>query len=232
VRARRGLATAALALAFASGAYAEPATGPSRYQARVVHVRDGDSLIVSDGARQRELRLAEIDAPERGQAWGKRATRALAALVNDRALRVELVELDRYGREVSRVLAGDVCVACALVREGHAWAFRRYLRDPAFLDWEREARAARRGLWSLPAHTFVPPWEWRDGVRVAEADEAALRSLLGAAPERAGARAACGAKRYCREMSSCAEARFYLAECGALRLDGDGDGTPCDELCR
>ncbi len=231
MRARLGLATAALALACASGAFAEHAPGPSRYQARVVHVRDGDSLIVSDGARQRELRLAEIDAPERGQAWGKRAARALAALVNGQVLRVEFVEIDRYGREVSRVFAGDVCVACALVREGHAWAFRKYLRDPEFLDWEREARSARRGLWSLPAHTFVPPWEWRDGARPAAADAADPRSPPSAAPSQAGG-AACGAKRHCREMSSCVEARFYLVECGVARLDGDGDGTPCDELCR
>ncbi|RMD59230.1 cold-shock protein [Candidatus Parcubacteria bacterium] len=36
----------------------------------------------------------------------------------------------------------------------------------------------------------------------------------------------CGAKRYCREMSSCVEAMFYLKQCGLRRLDGDGDGTP------
>jgi hypothetical protein len=34
------------------------------------------------------------------------------------------------------------------------------------------------------------------------------------------------------EMVSCAEARFYLKECGLARLDGDGDGVPCESLCR
>lgn len=42
----------------------------------------------------------------------------------------------------------------------------------------------------------------------------------------------CGSKRTCREMSSCAEAKFYLAQCGVSSLDGDGDGTPCEKLCR
>lgn len=32
-------------------------------------------------------------------------------------------------------------------------------------------------------------------------------------------------------MTSCAEARFYLNECGLSRLDGDQDGTPCEALC-
>ncbi|WP_408611813.1 excalibur calcium-binding domain-containing protein [Falsiroseomonas oryzae] len=36
----------------------------------------------------------------------------------------------------------------------------------------------------------------------------------------------CGAKRYCREMVNCAEAYFYLNQCGLRRLDGDSDGVP------
>ncbi|WP_371199592.1 excalibur calcium-binding domain-containing protein [Hyphomicrobium sp. MC1] len=42
----------------------------------------------------------------------------------------------------------------------------------------------------------------------------------------------CGTKRTCREMSSCEEARHYLRDCGLRRLDGDGDGVPCNSLCR
>jgi hypothetical protein len=41
----------------------------------------------------------------------------------------------------------------------------------------------------------------------------------------------CGSKRYCREMESCDEARFYLERCGLGRLDGDGDGVPCESIC-
>lgn len=42
----------------------------------------------------------------------------------------------------------------------------------------------------------------------------------------------CGAKRYCGEMKSCAEARFFLTHCGLTRLDGNNDGVPCEALCR
>jgi hypothetical protein len=41
----------------------------------------------------------------------------------------------------------------------------------------------------------------------------------------------CGAKRKCGEMVSCAEAKFYLLNCGLIRLDGDNDGIPCESLC-
>jgi hypothetical protein len=33
-------------------------------------------------------------------------------------------------------------------------------------------------------------------------------------------------------MTSCEEARHYLKDCGLKRLDGDGDGVPCNSLCR
>jgi hypothetical protein len=33
-------------------------------------------------------------------------------------------------------------------------------------------------------------------------------------------------------MTSCEEARFYLEQCGAKRLDRDHDGIPCETICR
>ena len=40
------------------------------------------------------------------------------------------------------------------------------------------------------------------------------------------------AKKYCRHMTSCAGATYYLNSCGRTRLDGDKDGVPCESLCR
>jgi deoxyribonuclease-1 len=42
----------------------------------------------------------------------------------------------------------------------------------------------------------------------------------------------CGTKRYCKEMSSCEEAQFYLKECGLKSLDRDKDSVPCEALCK
>lgn len=42
----------------------------------------------------------------------------------------------------------------------------------------------------------------------------------------------CKGKKSCREMSSCEEAKFYLNNCGVTKIDGDGDGVPCEKLCR
>ncbi|MGH8444164.1 MAG: excalibur calcium-binding domain-containing protein, partial [Solimonas sp.] len=42
----------------------------------------------------------------------------------------------------------------------------------------------------------------------------------------------CEGKTYCRQMGSCEEARFYLANCPGTKMDGDHDGIPCeDQFC-
>lgn len=38
----------------------------------------------------------------------------------------------------------------------------------------------------------------------------------------------CQGKVYCSEMTSCKEAKFYLRNCPGTKMDGDGDGVPCE----
>jgi len=62
---------------------------------------------------------------------------------------------------VGRVWVGRTDVNAEMVRQGAAWVYRRYSRDPALLVLEQEARDRRRGLWALPEAERVPPWDWR-----------------------------------------------------------------------
>jgi cold shock CspA family protein len=41
----------------------------------------------------------------------------------------------------------------------------------------------------------------------------------------------CNGKVHCSEMSSCAEARYYQNNCPGTKMDGDGDGIPCERQC-
>lgn len=42
----------------------------------------------------------------------------------------------------------------------------------------------------------------------------------------------CTGKQYCSQMASCAEARFYIQQCPNTKMDGDGDGHPCENMCQ
>ena len=81
------------------------------------------------------------------------------------------------------------------------------------------------GLWA--DSNAVAPWDWRRDVRVSSAVASEARSNN-------SDNATCGSKRYCGEMSSCEEAKYFLNSSGLSRLDGDGDGDgiPCESLCR
>jgi len=38
----------------------------------------------------------------------------------------------------------------------------------------------------------------------------------------------CDGRQYCSQMNSCDEAKYFLAHCPNPRMDGDGDGIPCE----
>jgi endonuclease YncB( thermonuclease family) len=195
---------------------------------RVVGISDGDTLILWVDRRERlGIRLAGIDAPELDQPYGLEARRALVSLARDRTARVEVVDRDDYGRLIGTMRIGGRNVSAALVEQGAAWVYRRYNHDPQLPVLEAQAQAARRGLWGLPAWQRVPPWEWRR-----QDSPSATRPSTRPQANRPVALFRCGAKRTCREMASCEEAKFYLTVCGLKRLDGDGNGIPCETLCR
>lgn len=164
-----GLMLSAGALAAVAMAVPVPLRASTRlapFRARVVRVSDGDSITVLQGTVQHRIRLADIDAPERGQPWGRQSQRMLAGLVAGTEVDIQPTDTDRWGRIVARVRTADgTDVSRAMVSGGGAWAFRRYLTDRSKLRLEAEARAAGRGLWALPEAERVPPWEWRDRSR-------------------------------------------------------------------
>lgn len=39
----------------------------------------------------------------------------------------------------------------------------------------------------------------------------------------------CDGRTYCSQMTSCAEAKFFLKNCPGVKLDGNNDGVPCEQ---
>jgi endonuclease YncB( thermonuclease family) len=140
---------------------AAQAVSAAEIAGHVVGIAIGDTLTVLNDARQQvRVRLAEIDTPESRQPYGSRAQQALSDLAFGKTVRVVVQDTDRYGRTVGRIRAGAADVNAEMVRQGAAWVYRQYSRDPALLRLEAEARAARRGLWALPEAERTPSWEW------------------------------------------------------------------------
>jgi hypothetical protein len=43
----------------------------------------------------------------------------------------------------------------------------------------------------------------------------------------------CDGRKYCSQMTSCAEATYFLRNCPGVKMDGNNDGIPCaQQWCR
>jgi endonuclease YncB( thermonuclease family) len=67
----------------------------------VKRVIDGDTFQTS--ARKHSVRLANVDAPEKGQRGSVKATRTLKKLIQGKNVEIHTVARDKYGRAVARV---------------------------------------------------------------------------------------------------------------------------------
>lgn len=186
------------------------------FTAQVIAVLDGDTVIVQQAGKKTTIRLAGIDAPEKLQEFGIASRDALAALVLRKEVRVTAKTVDDYGRVVALLQIGRINVNEEQLRRGMAWEYSHYHSDQALIALQAEAQHARRGLWA--GAKPVPPWEFRKTHAPTREIEAAT--------------SACGKKRYCSQMVSCEEAKFYFIQCRIKTLDKNGDGVPCENLCR
>ncbi len=129
-----------------------PRMYPRTLWGKCEYVQDGDSLrFLPDGAAESvRTRLYGIDAPEKGQDFAGQSRQLLVKLTRRKRIRVEVQDVDRYGRYVAKVYVGGTYVNEEMLRAGLAWFYSHHadaLSNADLVAAEREAREARRGLW-------------------------------------------------------------------------------------
>lgn len=127
---------------------------------KVIRVLDGDTIEVLQDKKPVRIRLANIDAPEKKQAFGRWSANQLKALLAAQPVTVTYTQTDRYGRIIGHVFTTNGTDASRfMVQSGAAWVYERYNVDESLPALQREAQEQKRGLW-VDANP-VPPWEWR-----------------------------------------------------------------------
>ena len=151
----------------------KPPAGPYT----VAEVFDGDSFNLT-GAKNTvvRVRIAGIDAPEKGQPYSTKARESLEALLRSGEIQLMPVKKDRFDRWVANVSVAHEDVGITQVQRGYAWFFRRYQSDLSesmqkrYADAEQEAKRQRVGLWAglgsaNRALEPEPPWKYRERTR-------------------------------------------------------------------
>ena len=116
------------------------------FTGKVVGVSDGDTITVLRDRTQVKVRLLEIDAPEKAQAFGTKSKGSLSEMCFGKTAELADKGKDRYGRTLARVSCDGVDANAEQVRRGMAWVYDRYVTDKTLYAVQDEAKAERRGL--------------------------------------------------------------------------------------
>ena len=127
----------------------------------VVKVSDGDTFSCNKGYNNIiQVRLADIDAPESGQAYGNQSRKALNKLIYKQMVTLKNTKQDKYDRTVATVFSGSTNVNLAMIEQGYAWHYKRYSNNAEYAAAMRQAQKSRRGLWADKGK-IVKPENWR-----------------------------------------------------------------------
>ena len=131
------------------------------------YVTDGDGIRIGG----EEIRFAGLDAPEWDQPakdqngnWfnhGRYVKNALIRKIGGQHVVVTIKRRDKYGRGIGTVFHKGLDVGEWLVKEGHAKA----LYGNQYKGAEREARRAKRGMWSHALNHDPRKWRHRTKTR-------------------------------------------------------------------
>ena len=140
------------------------ATGAFAGELRVERVLDGDTVYLSDGSK---IRLYGIDAPERRQAYGSKSRDVLATMAGG-SVRIEKMDVDRYGRIVAVVWINGVNVNRVMVEAGASWwkpARHGCMTDTAGLIFAMDGKPWRvgRGMADAGCGLILMPWNRGSG---------------------------------------------------------------------
>lgn len=127
----------------------------------VSRVFDGDTVELKNAHGKFKLRLSDIDAPERNQAFGQKARRALSSLCKGSGIEIQysLVGTDKYNRQLGKLQCNRIDASLYLAEQGYAWHNEKYSADVNIRNAANAACLNRIGLWS--AQDPTPPWVWR-----------------------------------------------------------------------
>ena len=137
---------------------------PNKLEGRLGQVVDGGLVSIVDGSgNTHAVSLRHIDAPAADQPFGPEAAKFLGDLLRGKEIEVLWTKKDAAGAISGDVYYrhekfGMVDANMTMVKNGAAWQAYRDT-DKTYAAAEKEARAAKRGLWAAPKP--VRPSEWR-----------------------------------------------------------------------
>ncbi|WP_338357083.1 thermonuclease family protein [Yeosuana marina] len=128
---------------------------------KVIGIMDGDTFkLLTRDSLQIKVRLANIDCPEKKQPFSAKAKQFVSDAIFGQQVTIHVLKKDRYGRSIANVIYDDsLDLSQELLKQGLAWHYLQYSKDPMLQKLEDQAKKEKLGLWQ--DNDPIPPWEWR-----------------------------------------------------------------------
>lgn len=127
---------------------------------KVIKISDGDTVtILTQDKIQHKIRLNDIDAPEKKQAFGNKSKENLARYIAGKTVTVQYKSKDKYKRILGTIYYNNTDINLQQVKDGYAWVYKKYSKNPIYYGAEKAARENKKGLWI--DKNPVAPWEFR-----------------------------------------------------------------------
>lgn len=94
---------------------------------KVIKVSDGDTItLLTDDKVSHKIRLNDIDAPEKKQAFGNKSRDNLASYIAGEIVTVKYKSKDKYGRVLGTIYFDNLDINLQQVKNGYAWVYKQY----------------------------------------------------------------------------------------------------------
>lgn len=147
---------------FSINNFADTPKFPEEFSAKVIGIKDGDTIEILFNEVPIIIRLEHIDCPEKKQPYGKKAKQLVSNLVFGKKVKIlSKGKKDRWGRLIAVVKIKETNLNKELVKNGLAMHFKKYSKDQSYDLIERKAKKNKIGMWSQPK--VIAPWVYRKG---------------------------------------------------------------------
>ncbi|WP_346798009.1 endonuclease [Halomonas sp. Bachu 37] len=190
-----------------------------------------DNCRATDAAfRQAEADLHNL-VPTIGEVNGDRSNMRFAMAVSSDAYQYgqcqAKVDFSERAFEPPANVRGDVARTYWYMRDTHGVTISRQ-QQQLFEAWARQDPV---DAWEIERNRRIANIQG-NGNRYVSDETVPHQPVVPTAPAATDTPFNCSTRKTCGAMTSCGEALFHLRQCGNTRLDGDGDGTPCEAICR
>lgn len=181
----------------------------------VTKVTDGDTVVVNIDGKEKSVRLIGIDAPELKEDLGIEAKNKLKELIENKEVFLENDESqedqDIYGRILRYIFINNELVNQKMIEDGWAKEYtykKAYKNQQEFKTAETQAKEKNLGIWK------------KNQEKVKGVNTQQNTDFI------------CDCSKTCVQIGNCDEVYYQLQNCECSKRDSDGDGVPCESLCR